>query len=121
MAILFFNLRGVPQDEADDVRALLAEHEIDFYETNDGNWGVSMPAIWLNNEEDLPLAQPLFDEYQYHRAIEQRALYRQLKQQGEHNGFWRQTLRQPLRFLLYSGFMVLIAYCSVKWLFELGL
>ncbi len=121
MAILFFNLRGVPQDEADDVRALLAEHEIDFYETHVGNWGVSMPAIWLHNQDDLEIAQPLFDEYQYQRAIEQRALYRQLKRQGEHTSFWQQTLKRPIRFLFYSGFMALIAYCSVKWLFELGL
>ncbi|MDD3518311.1 MAG: DUF6164 family protein, partial [Chromatiales bacterium] len=27
------NLRHVPDEEADDVRALLAEHDLDFYET----------------------------------------------------------------------------------------
>ena len=34
MAVLFFNLRGVPQDEADDVRELLQQHDIGFYETD---------------------------------------------------------------------------------------
>ena len=39
MATLLFRLRHVPDDEADDVRALLEENGIDFYETTPGNWG----------------------------------------------------------------------------------
>ena len=34
MRVLLFKLNGVPEDEADEVRALLADHGIDFYETD---------------------------------------------------------------------------------------
>jgi len=32
MPILLFSLRGVPDDEADEVRELLTEQNIDFYD-----------------------------------------------------------------------------------------
>lgn len=121
MSILFFSLRGVPEDEADDVRELLSTNDIDFYETSAGSWGISMPAIWLYQVDDLEKARPLFDQYQQHRAITQRALYQQLKLQGQAEGFLRQNLKKPLRFAIYSGAIALTLYVSVKWLFELGL
>jgi len=120
MSVLFFRLNGVPADEADDVRELLAANNIDFYETSAGNWGVSLPAIWLYHQADLARAQWLFDSYQQERALAQRKLYRQLKQQGQ-LGFWRHNARQPMRFLAYCAALALIVYVSVRWLFELGL
>jgi len=50
MAVQLFKLKGVPEDEAEDIRNLLTNHYIDHYETPAGNWGISMPAIWLNKE-----------------------------------------------------------------------
>jgi hypothetical protein len=82
MSVLFFPLRSVPTDEADDVRALLIANEIEFYETSAGNWGVSMPAIWLYQQADLEKIQPHFAEYQQKRTLEQRQLYLQSKQQA---------------------------------------
>ena len=120
MAVLFFNLRGVPSDEADDIRELLAAHEIDFYETDMGNWGISLPAIWLYNEEDLVIARPLFNEYQEQRAQHQRALYLQAKRLGEHQSFLQKHQSHPLQFLIYLLALLLISYASVKWVFELG-
>ena len=119
MAVLFFNLRGVPNDEADDVRALLDAHDIAFYETDAGNWGMSLPAIWLYQAEDLEIAQPLFDEYQLERAQKQRALYLQAKRLGQHSGFWQRHLQQPVRFVLYLAALGLVGYCSVRWVFEI--
>ena len=121
MSILFFRLRGVPADEADDVRELLAANEIDFYETSAGNWGISLPAIWLHRPDDLAKAQLLFDAYQQQRALSQRELYLQLKRQGRQSGFWRQNLRHPLRFVGYCAALALTVYVSIRWLFELGL
>lgn len=119
MAVLFFNLRGVPNDEADDVRALLNSHAIAFYETDAGNWGMSLAAIWLYDAEDLAIAQPLFDDYQSARAQRQRALYLQAKREGLHQGFWRRHLQRPLRFTLYLAALALVGYCSVHWVFEI--
>lgn len=121
MSILFFNLRGVPNDEADDVRELLNTNDIAFYETNAGMWGVSLPAIWLYHQDDLPTALKLFDEYQHQRAITQRALYQELKQQGKQPGFWLHNVKNPIRFIGYCFVLALVIYVSIQWLLELGL
>lgn len=121
MAILFFSLRGVPADEIEDVRQLLADNGIEFYETSAGTWGTSLPAIWLYRAEDLPAASELFDRYQTQRALSQRAHYQALKSSGTAVGFWRHNLARPLRFAGLSIAMALVAFVSLKWLFELGL
>lgn len=120
MSVLFFRLSGVPHDEADEVRQLLNQHQIEFYETSAGNWGVSMPAIWLHNAEDLDLAQPLLDSYQQQRAITQRQIYLQAKRDGTHPRFWQHNAAKPVHFVGYCLAMGLVAYASVKWVFELG-
>lgn len=119
MAILFFPLRGVPDDEAGDIRELLIANDIDFYETGQGLLGMSMPAIWLYNQADLDRIQPLYDAYQQHRQITQRARYLALKSQGRAG--WRQVLRRPFRLLFLLAVMALILYVSVRWVFEMGL
>ena len=77
MAILLFSLRGVPDDEADDVRELLTEQAIDFYETSAGNWGISMPALWLKDHGQLAQAQELLANYQRQRYLTARENYLQ--------------------------------------------
>ena len=47
MAKLLFKMRNVLADEAQDVRELLEDNKIDYFETFAGNWGVSLPAIWV--------------------------------------------------------------------------
>jgi hypothetical protein len=121
MSILFFSLRGVPEDEAEDIRELLCNNDIEFYETNPGLWGISPPAIWLYHQEDMQKIRPLFDEYQRQRAIIQRQRYLQLKQQGEIQGFLAHNFHKPIRFLIYITTIALIVYISIKWLFEMGL
>ncbi len=121
MTTLFFSLRDVPIDEADDVRSLLHDNGIDFYETSAGNWGVSLPALWLKNRDDLPAANRLLQDYQQKRCAEQRAIYEELKKQGKQKRF-RDTIKEkPLQFLFYSAFIVFILYISLKLLLELGL
>lgn len=121
MAILFFNLRGVPGDEAEDVRALLDANDIAFYETSAGFWGMSLPAIWLYHQEDLPLARNLFDDYQQQRASQQHSLYLERRQQGLEPGFWAHNLKHPFRFLGLCAVTGLVGYVSIRWLVELGL
>jgi hypothetical protein len=41
MTKLLLNLRNVPDDEADDVRALLDDHDIAYYETSPGFSSIS--------------------------------------------------------------------------------
>ena len=54
MSLLLFSLRGVPEDEAEEVRELLTSNRIEFYETSAGLWGTSTPALWLLQEEQFP-------------------------------------------------------------------
>jgi hypothetical protein len=121
MAVLLFSLRGVPEDEADEVRELLTEHDIDFYETPAGNWGVSMPALWLRNNAELAKAQVLLHDYQQQRFITQRELYLQRKQSGDSKSFWQAFIAKPWLYSICFLAMVLVVYASIRLLHEFGL
>ncbi len=64
MPVMLFKLRGVPEDEANAVRALLVEHGIDFYETGNGRWGLGFAAIWLHDASRLAESRALIDAHQ---------------------------------------------------------
>ncbi len=121
MAILLFSLRGVPEDEAFEVRELLTLHQIMFYETSAGNWGISMPALWLRDDAQLNLAQQLLNDYQQHRQQTQRALYLQRKQAGEHKTIFTICQEKPILVGTYFVAVFLTLCVSIKLLFELGL
>jgi hypothetical protein len=121
MTILFFSLRGVPDDEADEVRELLAEQNIDFYETSAGNWGMSMPALWLRDNTDLEKARDVLNTYQQQRFLSSRENYLQSKKAGQQNTLLKAFIEKPLLFCAYLFAMLLVVYVSVKLLFEIGL
>ena len=108
------NLRGVPDDEAEEVRALLDEHHIDFYETPAGNWGISSPAIWLRADRQLDEARELLDDYQRQRALRVRGEYRQLQQQGRAERLIDRLLVDPIRFLFLLAVIALVLYVSIS-------
>lgn len=121
MAILLFSLRGIPEDEAYEVRELLTEHQIDFYETSAGNWGISMPALWLRDHSELEKARQLLNAYQQQRYAEQHEIYLQLKRTGRHKTLRRAFTEKPLLYGLSVLTMLLIIYASIKLVLELGL
>ncbi len=102
MAKILFRLNGVPDDEANDVRELLADNAIDFYETSPGNWGVSMPAIWLTDESQFQKARALLDVYQNERTVRMKEEYARLKRQGKHKTFY--ILNNPFMLLVSLSF-----------------
>lgn len=114
MSVLLFKLRNVPEDEADDIRDLLESNNIEFYETSAGNWGISTPAIWLKNTDDLEKAKSLIDIYQQERGISQREAYAQLKKSGEHKTLLDAFLENPFRFIAFVLFILVILYFSTK-------
>ncbi|GAB6140827.1 hypothetical protein JCM14076_15560 [Methylosoma difficile] len=121
MSKLIFHLRGVPEDEALEVRDLLTAEGIDFYETTAGNWGVSMPAIWLKDDTDLTKAQMLLSDYQQQRYISQRQAYLQRKQAGQHSTIWQAFVDRPVVYIAYLLGVLMTVYVSIKWLYEMGL
>jgi hypothetical protein len=121
MTILLFPLRGVPEDEADEVRELLTEQDIDFYETSAGNWGMSMPALWLRDDSELEKARYLLSAYQQQRFDTARENYLQRKKAGQQQTLLKAFIEKPLLYCAYLLAMLLVVYVSIKLLFELGL
>ena len=120
MAVLLFRLRGVPDDEAEDVRSLLQQQGIDFYETSAGNWGVSMPAIWLRDELQMQRAKNLINTYETARAERIKSEQQALRQAGQHKTILHSLIEHPVRFIVYMAICALIAYFSIMPFVELA-
>ncbi len=120
MAVQLFILRGVPEEEADEVRSLLAEHQLDYYETPGGSWGMSMPALWLKDESQLAQAQGLLEDYQAQRQKRAQAEYAEMKAQGKQRRVFQLFREHPLRYLIYIIFLAIIVYFSVSPFVNLG-
>jgi len=116
---LLFKLRNVPEDEVEEVRVLLAENDIECYETGGGNWGISMPGLWIKDDHQFALAQELFDAYQEERAIRARQEYELNRQAGDKKTLWTNFLEEPARVSAYLVLISLVFYFSLK--FFLGL
>ena len=114
MSRLLIKLRHAPEDEIQEIRSLLQEHRIDFYETQAGPWGISAPGIWLNDEHQYDRAKALLDDYQENRFREKRAEYEKLRRVGQHRTFQQNLLEKPLQVLLYSLIAGLILYFSIS-------
>jgi len=116
MSVQLFKLRNVPDDEAEEIRQLLKENNIEFYETPAGNWGISMPALWLNdaNAHKLDRAKALIETYQEERAVRKRAEYEQLKREGKDRTIFDVIRERPLEVLFYLLIASLVLYFSTK-------
>lgn len=108
MAVLLFRLNQVPEDEADDVRQLLEESRIDCYESSAGFFRLGVAAIWLKDNDDLPRARELIDDYQAQRAETMRADYQSRVSAGEENSFLQESLQHPFRLIGSIGLLVLV-------------
>jgi hypothetical protein len=53
VATKLYSLRSVPDDESEEMRVLLREHNIDFHETSSGFFGIGSAAFWVNNANRL--------------------------------------------------------------------
>ncbi|MCB1948365.1 DUF6164 family protein [Nitrosomonas sp.] len=120
MSKILFKLNGVPDDEAEDVRALLAGNDIEFFETSAGNWGVSMPAIWLKDATQFSKARALLDEYQKSRTIRMREEYCRLKKAGKHKTFIDAIKEKPVLFIVYLVVTILVIYLSIRLVIDIG-
>lgn len=120
MAILLFRLRHVPEDEAEEVRQLLTDEGIAFYETLAGNWRISMPAIWLSDDSQLDQARELLDRYQEARLAKARMEYEARIRDGSHETLWKKFLREPVKVSFYLGAALLVLYLSVQVFLSLG-
>ncbi len=120
MAKILFKLRNVPDDEAEEVRELLANHHIDYYETSAGNWGVSMPALWVKDDNQFREAKKLFDAYQEARSIRVREEYVRLKCEGRNKTVLDSMRENPVLFVAYILIVLTLLYLPFKLIMELA-
>ncbi|MDX1491023.1 MAG: DUF6164 family protein [Pseudohongiellaceae bacterium] len=117
MAKLIFKLRNVPADEVDEVLLLLEQNNIDFYETKAGNWGISMPALWVQDDSEYDKARELISQYQAERAQRMRAEYEELLEQGKAQTLLDSFVQQPIKFIAYTSLAALVVYLSTSTFF----
>ena len=113
MATLIFRLNGVEEEEAAAVRQLLQEHQLEFYETTAGNWGVSMAGIWLQHDADADAARSLIENLQLQRSEDLRRDFDARMARGE-DGLWQRARANPLRFVAFLLVAVGVLYISLK-------
>ena len=113
MAKLLLNLRNVPDDEADEVRALLDANGIAHYETRPGPWNISVGGIWVQEDAAMAEARRLMADYQDRRRMRARAEHAAAVRDGTAETFWTQLRAEPGRVLLtvlaIAGLLGLVA------------
>ncbi len=110
MAKLLLNLRNVPDDEADDVRAFLDEHDIAYYETSPGFWNISLGGIWVREDAAFPEAKRLMAEYQAQRGARVRDENEAARRDGAADTFWTVLRNEPMRvFVAVLGILFALA------------
>ena len=114
MAKLLFRMRDVPDDEAEEVRELLRQNGIPFFETFAGNWGISMPGLWLVNEQQFDEARALLDEYQEARSTRVKSQYLWQREQDEIRTFWESFRAEPVRLSVYLCLAALVLFLSLR-------
>ncbi len=108
MAVLIFRLNGVSDEEAADVRELLTNSELAFYETDAGRWGLSIAALWLKNKDQLEQASNLLAEYQQQREKDAKSKIFVAQQ-----SVWQRVKEAPSYYLLLIAAIVAVATISV--------
>lgn len=123
MPRLLLNLRHVPDDEIDEVRALMDEHGIECYDTPPGPFGITAGGIWLKNPDDYARARELMDEYQEERANRARDEWRSARDRGEAETLVSVVRRHPLKTLLIvagSVFVLMVLFSPLVVFFRAG-
>ncbi|PTN12067.1 DUF6164 family protein [Nitrosomonas aestuarii] len=120
MSKILFKLNGVSNDEANEVRTLLDDNDIDYYETSAGNWGISLPAIWLKDVTQFKRARALVDEYQKARTIKMRAEYALMKKEGKNKTLFDAIKEKPAQFVLHLAVSALVVYLSIRLVIDIG-
>jgi len=110
MSALLFKLRNVPEDEADDIRELMQEHNIEIYETGAGNWGISMPSLWVQHDSDLQKAKQLIAAYQQKRAANARKIYEEDRRSGRNPSFIQRISERPFAVTGIILFCLFVIY-----------
>lgn len=119
MSALLFRLRNVPKDEANDIYELLNKNHIEVYETSAGNWGISMPAIWVADDSQLDFARQLISDYQCQRTVVMRSEYESRQAAGLEPSLRERLLQRPIRSIAVLVFSLFIVYYMLRPIYQL--
>ena len=100
MAELLFRLRHVTDEEAMEVRDLLAAHGFDTYETQAGFFRLGVDAIWLRNPHQHDAAIAALEAYQAERLERAQREHQAAVERGDAETLWRRLAAHPLQVLL---------------------
>ncbi len=116
--MLLLSFRYAPADEIEQVRALLVDNQIDFYEVPPSFMGFNPGGIWLRNKAQQKEASALLHQYQQHRAEQARQDWNLQKQQGTHLTQWQMIKAHPFRFILTCiGITLLLGLMTIPFWF----
>lgn len=114
MSKLLMNLRNVPDDEAADVRAMLDQHRINYYETQPSRWGISFGGIWVKEATDFAEAKRLMADYQAGRQQRARDEYETALREGRAETFLSVLRKDPARVALtVLGILFMLALLAL--------
>ena len=113
MPHLLLKLNSVPVDEIIDVRRLLEENDINYYETDAGRFGISLAAIWLPDSVEPEPATELLDRYLEQRSQQAREIYEQQLRDGTAETFLQKALHYPIRTVIVIAAIFVVLYFSV--------
>jgi len=105
-----YPLRNVPDDESEEMRILLREHNIDFHETSSGFFGIGTAAFWVNNENQFEVARELISQYQKQRYLQAHHIYLEQKIAGKQTRFSDLYRKDPGRVILYLLFALFLVF-----------
>jgi len=110
MAKKLYPLRNVPDDETEEMRILLREHDIDFHETSSGFFGIGTSAIWVNDATQYDTARDLIANYQQARYQHAHQDYLARKAAGEQTRFGDMYRKNPGTVILYLSFALFLIF-----------
>lgn len=114
------NLRDVPDDEIEEVTALMDDHSIAIYRTPPGPFGITAGGLWLRESDDEPAARALLDDYQADRQARARAELARAREDGRVETVWTLVRKNPLRTLIHLVLAIFILMVFFAPLIELS-
>ena len=114
MSKIIFRMRYVPQDEAQEVRDLLKENDIDFFETFAGSWSISVPALWVKHDEQFSRARRIIEDYQIERTKKVKQEFSEHKNTGKNITVRNIFSKSPSKFIGSIFAICIILYISLR-------
>ena len=113
MAQMIFLLKDVPEAESDAVRVLLDDAGIVYYETFAGRWNISVPALWVTDDNDFAPARTLINAYQETLLKTIAAEKQQLADNGQTPTFWQSLISRPATGLFFLAAIAVVLGLSI--------